>query len=267
MTASKTLFQALNIIALIAVIVLNGLSNGKLVPGRSVGDISDSYPTLFTPAGVTFAIWGLIYLSLIAFSIYQGRDLFSANKVDMPFLRQIGPWFLISCVANSVWLFPWLYQRPLIALGLMLVLFVSLLVIYLQLDIGVQPVSAREKWLVHAPFSMYLGWITVATIANATIALKAAEWGAFGLSEQTWATIMVSAAGVIGFGIALFRADLVYALVVIWALFGIVTAREADPVTAGERIIWAAYVSMSLVAIGALFGALRAAPGVGYLKY
>ncbi len=266
MVTSKALLQILNIIALIAVLVLNSLSNGQLVQGRRVGDISDTYLTLFTPAGFTFAIWGLIYLSLIGFSIYQGRDLFSSGQVDMPFLRQIGPWFIISCVANGVWLFPWLYQRPLLALVLMLLLFASLLAIYLQLDIGVEAVSRPEKWLVHAPFSLYLGWITVATIANGTIALEAAEWGGWGLSAQTWATIMVSAAGVIGFGVALFRADLVYALVVIWALYGIVASRNADPVIAGDRIILAAWVSMGLVAIGAVIGALRATPGVGYIR-
>ncbi|MDP5171176.1 MAG: tryptophan-rich sensory protein [Bacteroidia bacterium] len=266
MMANKLPWQIFHILALVLVLVLNGLSNGKLIPGRSVGDISDSYPTLFTPAGVTFAIWGVIYLFLIGFSIYQGRDMFSATKVDMPFLKQIGPWFLISCAANSIWLFPWLYQRPALALIMMLVLFASLFVIYLQLEIGVMPVSRAEKWLVHAPFSMYLGWITVATIANVSITLVANEWSGFGLSPQTWATVMVSAAGVIGFGVALFRADMVFALVIIWALFGIITARDADPVPANERIIWAAYLSIGLVALGAIIGTWRAEAGIGYVK-
>lgn len=266
MTNSKKIWQLLNIAGLIVVLVLNSLSNGTLVPGASVGDISDSFPSLFTPAGITFAIWGMIYLLLIGFAIYQARDIFSSTKKEMPFLQLIGPWFLISCIANSAWLFPWLLQRPLIALVLMALLFASLLMIYLQLEIGVQPVSRAEKWLVHAPFSMYLGWITVASIANVSIALVAAEWSGFGLSAQTWATIMVSAAGVIGFGVALFRADLVFALVIIWALFGIVTARGADTVAAGERIILAAYVSMGVVAVGAMIGSWRAGKGVGYVR-
>ncbi len=266
MHTSKTVWQLLHILALVVTIALNSLSNGKLVPGKGVGDISDSFSTLFTPAGITFAIWGVIYLWLIAFAVFQGRDLFSSTKTDMPFLQEIGPWFLISCIANSVWLFPWLYQRPLLALLPMLLLFASLLVIYLQLEVGVMPVGRTEKWLVHAPFSLYLGWITVATIANATIALEANQWDGFGLSPQTWATVMVSAAGVIGFGIALFRADLVFALVLCWALFGIITARQADPVVAGDRIVLAAWVSIGLVLIGAVLGSVRAEPGVGYLR-
>lgn len=264
--ANKMRWQLLNIGALVLVLVLNGLSNGGLVPERSIGDVSDNFENLFTPAGITFAIWGLIYLALVAFAIYQGRDLFRGSKIDPPFLRQIGPWFVISCLANSIWLFPWLYQRPALAMVLMLLLLLSLLVIYLQLEIGVLPVSRTEKWLVHAPFSMYLGWITVATIANATIALQANEWTGWGLSEQTWSTVMVSAAGVIGFGIALLRADLIYGLVVIWALWGIIIARDTDPIAANERIVWAAYLSMAIVAVGATFGTLRAARGVGYLR-
>lgn len=265
MNTTKT-WQLLNILGLIVTLVLNSLSNGTLIPGASVGDISDSFPTLFTPAGITFAIWGVIYLFLIGFAAYQARGLFSSTPPEMPFLGQIGPWFLISCVANSAWLFPWLLQRPVVALLLMVLLFVSLLMIYLQLENGVQPVSRAEKWLVHAPFSMYLGWITVASIANISIALVASEWGGFGLSAQTWATIMVSAAGVIGFGVALFRADLVFGLVIIWALYGIVTARVAEPVAAGERIILAAYVSMGAVAVGAILGSWRAGKGVGYVR-
>lgn len=264
---SKLLLQLLNIIGLIVVLVLNSLSNGTLVPGRTIGGISDSYPTLFTPAGITFAVWGLIYLLLIGFAVYQGRDMFSATKTDMPFLSQIGPWFLISCVANSVWLFPWLYQRPLIALALMLLLLGSLMMIYFQLEIGVQSVGRTEKWLVHAPFSLYLGWITVATIANVSIALKAGEWGGWGFSEATWTMIMISAAGVIGFAVALFRSDLVYALVIIWALFGIITARQmAGGGSGNENIIMTAYISMGIVFIGAIIGTLRAAPGIGYIK-
>lgn len=264
---SKLLLQFLNIIGLIVVLVLNSLSNGSLVPGRTIGGISDTYPTLFTPAGMTFAIWGLIYLLLIGFVIYQGRDMFSTTKIDMPFLRQIGPWFLISCFANSVWLFPWLYQRPLLALVLMLLLLGSLMMIYFQLEIGIQAVGRPEKWLVHAPFSLYLGWITVATIANISIALKASEWGGWGFSEDTWTMIMISAAGVIGFAVALFRSDLVYALVIIWALYGIITAREGGIESTGnERIILSAYVSMGMVLVGVVIGTLRAAPRLGYIQ-
>lgn len=265
MMTNKAMWQILNVVALIAVIVLNGLSNGQLVEGRSVGDISDSYPTYFTPAGVTFAIWGLIYLSLLAFAVYQARDLFRSPGIDMPFLQMIGPWFVISCIANGAWLFPWLYQRPLLSLALMLLLLVSLVMIYLQLEIGAQPVSRTEKWLVHAPFSLYLGWITVATIANSSIALEAVDWGGFGLSPKTWAMVMIGIAGLIGFAIGLFRSDLIYALVVIWALIGIVLARQADP-EPSLRIIYTAYVSIGVIAIGALLGSWRAAPGIGYLR-
>jgi len=163
----------LNLLGFIGTVVVNALATTLPINNITTGELSDLYPNLFVPAGLTFAIWGLIYVLLGIFVIYPlipsvRRD---AQKVD--FVQRIGPLFFISCLANIGWIYAWHYKIvPLsLALALMLILFGSLLAIYLRLNVGRSEAPKTEKYLVHLPFSVYLGWITIATIANATAIL------------------------------------------------------------------------------------------------
>ena len=216
-TGSDILRQVAVILALIVTLVVNTLSTTLPINGTTPGEISDSFPVLFTPAGYVFAIWSVIYLGLIAYAIFQVLPSQRAN----PRLRAIGWLFVLSCIANSAWIFAWHYGLFPLSLGLMLVLLGSLIAIYLRLLPSYATASGAERWTTHIPFHIYLGWITVATIANTTILLYTLGWRGQPLSEALWATIMVVVATVVGLFFILRLRDVAYTLVLVWALAGI----------------------------------------------
>ncbi len=218
------LLAIVNTIGLIAALVLNYLANALPMNGKTTGELSDAYPNLFVPAGFTFAIWGVIYLALIAFVVYQLRQAFSKNG-NTGFISAIGWWFFVSCIANADWIVAWHYEQVAVAFGLMLGILISLIMIYQKLQVGLKSVSSATKWLVHVPFSIYLGWITVATIANATALLVDLGWDGFGIAPQTWTLIVLSVGTFIGLTILQKRRDIAYVLVIIWAYYGIISKR------------------------------------------
>jgi hypothetical protein len=209
--------QLLVILSLAGVIVMNGLANALPLNGLQTGEISDRFAIYFVPAGYVFSIWGLIYLALIGYAVFQALPAQRNN----PRLRSIGYWFVLSCAANVVWLFLWHYEQFALTLAAMLALLGCLIVIYLRLDIGRSRVSAAERWLVQAPFSLYLGWITVATIANVTQLLYYLGWNGWGLPAESWFVLVLAAALVIAGVMAYTRRDWIYLLVLVWAFIGI----------------------------------------------
>jgi hypothetical protein len=203
-------------------LVVNGLANALPIAGKTTGELSDLYPSLFTPAGFTFSIWGLIYLLLIIFVIFQAKGIFSDSKLPKNrYLYRIESWFLISSLANISWILAWHYQVIWLSMLIMLVLLGSLIMIYLQLGIGQRSVSKSKKICVHIPMSVYLGWITVATIANAATVLLKYKWDGFGVSPQIWTSAMIATATLITLIMLFKRRDFFFALVIIWAFFGI----------------------------------------------
>lgn len=242
----KTLAIA-NFLGFILTIVLNGLANGLPLNGVTTGELSDMYPNLFVPAGFTFAIWGVIYLLLLAFTVYQLRQAFSKNG-NVDFIQKIGWWFVVSSIANASWIVAWHYQIVWLSLVIMLVILGSLLGIYQQLTIGEKPKNTLEKWLVHLPFSVYLGWITVATIANVTTLAVDNNWSGFGISEMTWTMIMITIATFIGIIMLFRRKDWAYALVLIWAFYGIYAKRSAIDAALYSSIITITLMGMVILA-------------------
>lgn len=242
--------QITNIIAFVAMVVVNTLSNTLPLNGRTAAEISDALPSYFTPAGYTFSIWGLIYLSLLGFTIYQALP----GAADKPFMQQIGWLFVGSSAANVVWLFAWHYGWLRLSPVVMLVLLSTLILIYVRLGIGVADNgrSWAEKLLVHFPFSIYLGWITVATIANIASVVAYAGWNGFGIAGPTWSAIMMLVAVVVAAGVLLNRRNLPYAGVLVWALFGIRAAHSAVGVVATTAVIAA-----TLIIIVAILGYIR----------
>jgi len=205
------------VVAVIATIVVNGLANALPLNGQTTGEISDRFQVYFVPAGYVFSIWGLIYLGLAAYAIYQ---VLPAQR-ESPRLERIGYLFALSCLANIVWIFLWHYEVFVGTLVAMLALLGLLIAIYLRLGIGRAQVSRAERWLVHLPFSIYLGWITVATIANVTSLLDYLGWDGGGIAPAWWAVIMLVAATAITALVSLTRGDVAYVLVIIWAFMGI----------------------------------------------
>ena len=246
--------QVVNVLAVLVTIVINGLANVLPLNGLNTGEISDRFKVYFVPAGYVFSIWGLIYLALIGFAIYQALPAQREN----PHLRRIGYLFALSCVANVVWLFLWHYEVFPLTIVAMLALLVLLIAIYLRLGIGRTRVSAAATWLVQVPFSIYLGWITVATIANATSLLDYLQWNGWGLSPEAWAVIMLVVGAAVASAVSLTRGDVAYMLVIMWAFAGIAVKHAATPVVATAAWVMTAVVAVMLV-VGALFSRRRRA--------
>jgi len=160
--------QVIVVVATLATIVVNGLASSLPLNGVTTGEISDQFAVYFVPAGYVFSIWGVIYLGLLGYTVYQALPAQRENAK----LRRIGYLYVGASLANTVWLFLWHYQLFALTVPVMLALLGLLIVVYLRLEIGQRSVTAAQRWLVNIPFSIYLGWITVATIANVTSLLE-----------------------------------------------------------------------------------------------
>lgn len=253
----RALFLVLNLIGYIGMVTVNGLANALPLNNKTTGELSDQYPNLFVPAGLTFSIWGVIYVLLAIFIIYQFVYTFRRPDSQSSFVERIGILFFVSSIANLGWIFAWHYEIIPLSLLLILILLASLIGVYLRLHIGRSNASKTEKYLVHLPFSIYLGWITIATIANITVLLVSLGWNRLGLSEQFW-TVLVIIVGIILSLITLFyRKDIFYVVVVDWALLGILLKRLTVDVVPMRSIIIIVLVGMSLLTLGMIIQIIR----------
>ncbi len=224
--------RIINILAFVIMILVNYLANALPLGGKTTGELSAQYPNLFVPAGITFSIWGVIYLLLLVFCIIQFRE----QNRDM--ITDIGWLFVISSLLNSAWIFAWHYENPGFSVVIMILLLASLVVIN-------QRITPYSSILTKAAFGIYLGWICIATIANITAFLVAIDWGGWGLSDQFWAAIMVLAGTVITILVLRTYHNIFPGLAVIWALAGIIIARWPDYLP----VILAALVGIVIVAV------------------
>ena len=215
------LLTALNTLALCAMVVFNYLAVSLPLNGLTTGQVSDLYPNLFVPSGITFSVWGLIYLMLLASICYQVYALIKKDQRALLGQSLIGLWFAISSFFNIVWLFSWHYKLPLISLFIMLALLFSLIQIYKNLGVGVRQTKHSERFFMHLPYSLYLGWISVATIANTTAVLVHYGFSGWGIPPQFYTALMVLIAGLLAMAFLQYNVDLFYALPVAWACFGI----------------------------------------------
>ncbi len=232
------------VLSILATIVINALANALPINGLNTGQISDRFQVYFVPAGYVFSIWGLIYLGLIAFAIFQALPAQREN----PRLRATGWWIVVGGLANIAWIFLWHYEQFLITIFAMLLLLITLIVTYLRLGTGRTVVPAAERWAARLPFSIYLGWITVATVANATALLDYLQWDGFGIAPEIWMGIMLVAVLVIAALVNFTRRDVAYTLVLLWALFGIALKHAAVPAVAIPTWITFGLVALTLVA-------------------
>lgn len=206
------------VLAWLTMVVVNALANLLPINDITTGEVSALYPTLIAPAGYVFSIWGVIYLGLGVYAIFQALP----RQRQHPVLQRLAPWFIASCLANSLWIGLWHYQLLAASVGVMLALLATLIASYLILGIGRRATPAAERWLVHLPFSIYLGWITVATIANIAALLVGLGWDGWGLAPDLWTALMILAAGAVGCLVSWQRGDVAYVLVLVWALTGII---------------------------------------------
>ena len=236
----------INIILFLLMVLVNGLAGGStIIGGKNTAEISNAYPTLVTPAGYVFSIWGIIYILLLVFTVYQALP----SQQDKDYHQKIGLLFSLSCAANIIWLFLWQYVYLGVSVILMLILLGSLITIYLRLDINRNDSPISEKLAVQLPFSIYLGWITIATIANIAVALVAYNWMGFGVSPETWAIAVILVALVIGLTVTVTRRDVAYPLVIIWALIGISVNQAGNTVIASLTRTSAIIVALAALVV------------------
>jgi len=251
------LISVFNLLGFLGIVIVNGLANAIPINNKTTGELSDQYPNLFVPAGFTFSIWGLIYLLLAIFVTYQFIIVIRKEIQQESFIDKIGLFFLLSSAANIGWIFAWHYEIIPLSLIMMLILLGCLIVIYERLRIGNSVSTKTEKYFVHLPFSIYLGWITIATIANVTALLVDINWNTFGLGEQFW-TIAVIAIGIgIAITILFIRKDIFYCLVVDWALVGILTKRLAVETVPDQGVIAITIIGIVLISFGIIFQIFR----------
>ncbi len=245
-------------VAAVATIVVNGLAESIPINNQTSGEIANQYKgqNLWLPAGYVFAIWGLIYVGFIAYAIFQSLPSQRGN----PRLRAIGWPFVISCLANMAWLIAFHYNAFVLSMVIMAILLVVLIWIYLALRAGAPKVSRGERWTVWLLFSIYLGWITVATIANAAHVLVSRGWTGQPLPAVLWLIIMYVAALVIATAMAFTQWDAVYLLVLAWAFTGIAVNYMNLPAVAASSII----AALIVLALAVLVAARRAWQGKAY---
>ena len=248
----SAILKWLNIIAFIITVLVNSLAGSTtILGGKNTAVISDSNPTLITPAGYVFSIWGIIYVLLGIFIVFQALP----SQKGRSYQKRIGPLFVLSSILNIVWVFLWQYEFLAYSVVIMFLLLATLITIYLRLDIGKSIVSKLEKLAVQTSFSVYLGWITIASIANVAVTLVSANWNGFGIAQETWAILIIIIALLIALLVLATRRDLAYGLVIIWALVGIAVKQSGN-----QNIVLIAGISAILIA-------LTEVAIVFYLKY
>ncbi|MCK7591433.1 tryptophan-rich sensory protein [Subsaxibacter sp. CAU 1640] len=226
----KKTLQIANGIALVSTIIINYLSNTGAINNTTIGEVSNNIDSRFTPAGYAFSIWGIIYLLLLGFIIYQGRSLFVRVRND-DFVLKTGWWFVISCMANSAWVLVWLCGYIGLSCVFIFLLLFALLRIVVNNDMELydEPISVIS--FVWWPFVIYSGWVTVASITNVAAYLKSEGWDGFGVSQVSWTIIMIIIATVINLMVIWKRNMREFALVGAWALVAIAIANnDTQPV-------------------------------------
>jgi hypothetical protein len=242
-----SLRQLANIVTVILALTVNTLAALLPLNGQDTGEISDRLPTYFTPAGYVFSIWSLIFIGWIIFAIYQALPAQREN----PRLRNLGYLFALSNIFNAAWLFCWHYNYFGLSVLVMLILLGLLIASYLAIHAGRTSVTAIEKLAVDAMFSVYLGWISVATIANIATWLVSIQWDGFGIAPQVWAAIMIAVASLLGILMMFRRRDSGYVFVLAWAFAGIAVKQAGEPLVSNAASV-ATAVAVGLAVYGIL---------------
>ena len=245
--------RILMVLSLVLMLVVNILANALPINGLTTGEISDSFPILFVPAGYVFSIWGLIYLVLIAFTGYSlTKKGMADDRIDA-----ISWWFIAANLFNTAWILLWHYLAFSLTLIAISGLLVSLIAIYLMLGVGKSGRSGVKKLLVEVPFGIYLGWATVAVVAKFTQVLYFSGWRGGFLNEPQWAVIMLAVASLLGLMMVYTLGETAYSLVLAWAFVGIWVAQSDTPLVAISALV--AGVLQIVFVVGGWIGKRKAA--------
>lgn len=240
--------RALNWAGFLFMMVFTALAMLLPLGGLTTQQVSDQYPNLFTPAPFTFGIWGVIYGGQLLFLLFQSGLLGYRKGVDDALIARLGLWPALLGVLNGLWLLAWHHLRPVTALLIIAAMLLSLIVLHRRTD---AVADARARWLVRLPFRLYLGWISVATIANATAVLVHLGFDGWGLPEEVWAALLVAVAAVLALAMLMRSGDFAFAAVVLWALLGIFVRHTAELGGQYQPVILATVLGM-VVVLGAM---------------
>ncbi|MGY3053730.1 hypothetical protein ACVWYG_001931 [Pedobacter sp. UYEF25] len=240
----KKILPVANGLALIITVLINYLSNTGIINGNTMKTMSDKYFTFFTPAGYAFSIWGIIYLGLFGFVFYTGRGLFK-KKAEEPMLLKIGWWFVISCIANSLWVLAWLYDYTGTSVIIMGIILFSLFKIIVNTRMELDSYPLTKYLFIFWPFAFYFGWISVAFIANVSAYLTKINWDGWGISNPSWAIVMILVAGLVNIFMIKTRNLREYGIVGIWALIAISVAN--NNVTGSKSIVYTCYAVATII--------------------
>ncbi len=238
------------LIAILATLSVNVLSNFFPPQGLNIGQIANTIlqGVQILPANYAFAIWGLIYVGLIAYGIYQLRPPHRENST----IRQVNTFLIIACLAQIIWVYLFTLRLFWPSVLAMLAILLPLIGAYLKLNIGSDRASSQHKWMVQAPFSLYLGWISVATIVNVASALYISRWNGWGITAQNWTVIMLVVGAVVAAIVAFQRSDVTFTTVFIWAYVAIALRQLDNP------IIWLTAVAAAIIlAVLLVFSLMR----------
>jgi benzodiazapine receptor len=247
-TAADVARQGAVIAALVATLAVNTAANLIPLNGQTTGEISDRFPVLITPPGYVFGIWGLIYTGLLAYGVYQALPA----RRDRERLRRIAWPFVLSCAANAAWIILWHYGQYRLTLGAMVGLLLALITIDRRLGPAGE-LPADDLVFARLPFSVYLGWISVATIVNATVVLYDAGWDGAPLSPEAWTAALLGVGAGLGAAVGVGRGDAAYPLVLAWAFAGVAQKNAGVPLVG--PMAWAA---TAVAILAALAGLVRA---------
>ena len=234
------MIKYINVVLFAGMLVMNYLANALPLNNKTTGELSDSFPNLFVPAGLTFSIWGVIYILLLLYVIFQFKDsnALTVSKISLA--------FGITCLLNALWIVFWHYGKLPLSLLVMAGLLASL--IYINIAIRDLPFG-----IIKASFGIYLGWICIATIANVTAVLVTSGWNGFNISQEVWTIIMI-AVGTLLVALAIYRLNNPFlGLAVVWAFLGIAIKRQDDYKT----ILITAVIAMVIISGVTIWGFMR----------
>ncbi len=243
-----------NLLFLLGHIGLSVATRFRLINSKDVGQVSGHYVSLFTPAGFTFSIWGVIYTALLALCIRHCTIAFSRppGHPGNRELLQIDIWFILNNIFTAAWLLVWTQERIALAACLIICQLLTLVIMHLRLGIFQPTAGIGSRIFTQFPLSIYLGWISVATIANISVYLVAIGWDGAGISELTWTRIMIAAVTVLTLLMVFARKNIFFGLVVIWALWGIISKRETEGTLVYQDIIETGWIAIGIIATACL---------------
>ena len=231
------------------VLLLNGLAGSGALSGRSIGEIANAFSSYFLPADYVFGIWSFIYLGLAAFAVYQLRPAWQ----DGDAAGRIGYLWIGNAALNTAWLSAFSFERYLTAWLLMVALLLNLIWIHERIGTGTRSLPLRDRFLVAAPFNVYLAWISVALIANTFQLVTVIGWGGFGVDGSVWAAGMMLVGTALAVTMSHRRASWAFPLVFAWAFVGI--AARYPEVSLVRNVAWAAAATGVLAGLSIRFRA------------